>query len=373
MLVVGETTLLTREHRQIVDAELAGRFGSMTPGQARGAAAGIGYRLDPEQAVRRARKAFGDRRVTLRPAPDTMTYLTALLPVASGVAAFAALSRSAAAAKAGGDPRSRGALMADEFLARMLGGRDIVADAAAAPATACPPTSTRERPARPGAASKRRRCAAGLDHRSRDPVEHLTDGLPDLPGRGVRRDPVGDDRPDAARRRREPAILSGYGPIPAALARHLVRGADDRTPRCGYGACSRTPTPAAHRRRHPAAPVRPRRAAVPDRAGPGVPHALVRSSDPACRPHPTPCARWSDRTRQRRGTLRRVQPDKGVSGWASIADLDGSIVTVTPTGHRYRSHPPEPPRSDPWDDEPTETELRRRTLRRLGAMTRRAA
>ena len=39
-----------------------------------------------------------ERRVTLRPAPDTMTYLTALLPVKDGVAGFAALTRAADAA-----------------------------------------------------------------------------------------------------------------------------------------------------------------------------------------------------------------------------------------------------------------------------------
>src|SRR6478609_8286838 len=66
------------------------------------------YRLDPEQAVRRHAKAITDRRVTLRPAPDTMTYLTALLPVQHGVAAYAALTTAADTGTATGDPRSRG-------------------------------------------------------------------------------------------------------------------------------------------------------------------------------------------------------------------------------------------------------------------------
>jgi len=39
--------------------------------------------------VDRTRRAEADRRVTLRPAPETMTLLTALLPVAQGVAASA--------------------------------------------------------------------------------------------------------------------------------------------------------------------------------------------------------------------------------------------------------------------------------------------
>ena len=55
--------------------------------------------------VERHRKAVGDRRVSIRPAPDTMTYLTALLPVAHGVAVYAALTRHADTAKATGDAR----------------------------------------------------------------------------------------------------------------------------------------------------------------------------------------------------------------------------------------------------------------------------
>ena len=43
-------------------------------------------RLDAAALVARRRRAESERRVTLRPAPDTMTYLTALLPVKDGVA-----------------------------------------------------------------------------------------------------------------------------------------------------------------------------------------------------------------------------------------------------------------------------------------------
>ena len=46
--------------------------------------------------------------MTLRPAPDTMTLLTGFLPVAQGVAAYAALTRDADQLKQHGDPRSRG-------------------------------------------------------------------------------------------------------------------------------------------------------------------------------------------------------------------------------------------------------------------------
>ncbi|KGM16780.1 hypothetical protein N867_15700, partial [Actinotalea fermentans ATCC 43279 = JCM 9966 = DSM 3133] len=67
----------------------------------------------------RARRAAGDRAVWVRPAPDTMTYVTALLPVAQGVGVYAALRR--AADLAGGDGRSRGQVMADTLVERVTG------------------------------------------------------------------------------------------------------------------------------------------------------------------------------------------------------------------------------------------------------------
>ena len=68
----------------------------------------LAYELDPGSILRRGRRAVADRRVTLRPAPDTMTLLTGFLPVAQGVAAYAALTRDADQLKQSGDPRSRG-------------------------------------------------------------------------------------------------------------------------------------------------------------------------------------------------------------------------------------------------------------------------
>ena len=79
------------------------------------------YRVDAASVVARARQAESDRHVSLRPAPDTMTYLTALLPVAQGVAAFAALTRAADSARAAGDPRSKGQVMADTLVERLTG------------------------------------------------------------------------------------------------------------------------------------------------------------------------------------------------------------------------------------------------------------
>ncbi len=50
-----------------------------------------------------------------------MAYLTALLPVAQAVAAYAALTAAADTARTGGDPRSKGQVMADTLTTRVTG------------------------------------------------------------------------------------------------------------------------------------------------------------------------------------------------------------------------------------------------------------
>ena len=50
-----------------------------------------------------------------------MARLTALLPVADGVAVYAALTRSADTVKSSGDDRSKGAIMADQLVERVTG------------------------------------------------------------------------------------------------------------------------------------------------------------------------------------------------------------------------------------------------------------
>src|SRR4029079_4302550 len=56
------------------------------------AAKEIAARRDAQAVVDRAAKAEADRTVTIRPAPDCMTYVTVLLPVAHGVGVYAALT-----------------------------------------------------------------------------------------------------------------------------------------------------------------------------------------------------------------------------------------------------------------------------------------
>ncbi len=120
-LVARETACLDPADRRSADAELGPHLASMGDGQVEAAARKIAYRLDPQAFLARSRGATRDRRVTLRPAPDTMSRLTGFLPVAQGVAAYAALSREADRLTAEGDPRGRGQIMADTLVERLTG------------------------------------------------------------------------------------------------------------------------------------------------------------------------------------------------------------------------------------------------------------
>ncbi|MBT1001451.1 HNH endonuclease [Paenarthrobacter sp. DKR-5] len=123
-LLVRETACLSAADRCAVDATLAPDLGTLAghgDGALIAAARTAAYRLDPRSVTDRARKAETERFVSLRPAPDTMAWLTALLPVSAGVAAYSALTREADSARAAGDPRSRGQLMADTLVQRLTG------------------------------------------------------------------------------------------------------------------------------------------------------------------------------------------------------------------------------------------------------------
>jgi hypothetical protein len=78
-------------------------------------------RLDAAAATERARVAESERRVTVRPVPDAMALVSALLPVAQAVAVHATLARAALVGKASGDERSKGQLMADTLVELVTG------------------------------------------------------------------------------------------------------------------------------------------------------------------------------------------------------------------------------------------------------------
>lgn len=306
-LLVQGTACLSREDRAAVDAEVAGdldaleRLGdrALTAAVARAA-----YRRDPRAVVERARRAERERRVTLRPAPDTMAWLTALLPVRDAVAVHATLSRAADAARAGGDARGRGQVMADTLVGAVTG--------AAAPAEAV------NSPPAPPLGRAARDVALRLVMTDRA----LLDG-------------------DA-----EPAVVEGYGPVPAGWARAAVAEALDAGTRVFLTRVLTDPAG-----RLVAAESRSRL------APPGL-AAVIRLRDGGtCRTpwcdaparqvdHVVPHARGGGTTAQNLQALcEACNQVKQAPGWrASPAEragpFGGGVVVTTPTGHRHRSTPP---------------------------------
>ncbi len=123
MLLARETACLSRADRAEVDRRVAGDpdvLEAMGDGEIVAMAREVAYELDPVSFVERRRRAEADRRVTVRPAPDVMSQISALLPVKDGVAVWAVLTREADRLRAAGDDRSRGQIMADTLVRRVL-------------------------------------------------------------------------------------------------------------------------------------------------------------------------------------------------------------------------------------------------------------
>ena len=122
-LIAQETACLPLVHRVSVDALVASdaeALEAMSPHEVRGRCRAEAERLDPAAVLARRRHAESERHVSIRPAPDTMTWVSALLPVTDGVGVYATLTRAADAARAAGDPRTRGQVMADALVQGVL-------------------------------------------------------------------------------------------------------------------------------------------------------------------------------------------------------------------------------------------------------------
>lgn len=120
-LIVRESACLSVADRRTLDAEMCADIASLDGKgnkQIAAAAKNIACRLDVQAVVDRAAKAEADKKVTIRPAPDAMTIVSALLPVKQGVSVYAALKR---AADTTFDDRSRGQVMADTLVERVTG------------------------------------------------------------------------------------------------------------------------------------------------------------------------------------------------------------------------------------------------------------
>ncbi|MGD8202399.1 DUF222 domain-containing protein, partial [Ornithinimicrobium sp. W1679] len=120
-LVTEATSCLDPADREQVDRRLAGSLEGASTQQIVAAARALAYELDPAGFVGRARRAAADRGVSVRPAPDVMGLLCARLPAAQAIATHQVLRTHAEGARAAGDPRTLNQLMADELVARVTG------------------------------------------------------------------------------------------------------------------------------------------------------------------------------------------------------------------------------------------------------------
>lgn len=317
-LVARATAGLSREQRRLVDAELGPRLHRWGDRQVEAEARRAAYCLDPRGFVARQRQAESDRRVTLRPAPDTMTWLSALLPVAQGVAVIAALRGAVDTARGDGDPRSRGQVMADTLVERVTG--QASADAVPVGVTLVM-------------------------------TEHT------LLGAGE-----------------EPGHLQGFGPVPAPAARDLVRMA------AGSAAAE------VWLRRLYAAPEAGQLVALDSRRRifpRGLVDLLV-ARDQTCRTpwcdapirhidHVVPAALGGGTSAANgQGLCEACNYAKQAPGWQARPGPGGAgrLVEIrTPTGHRYTSVAPDPPRHRrswlPPPPRPAESSGVERALREL--------
>ena len=122
--VVSVTDHLDPETRRLVDKQCAeAGLEEMSRKQALATVKKLAYEADPVGFTARGRRARTDRRVTLRPAPDTMSVLSGLLPVEQGVACLAALRKHADSLIATGDTddRTRDQIIADTLVERLTG------------------------------------------------------------------------------------------------------------------------------------------------------------------------------------------------------------------------------------------------------------
>lgn len=126
-----ETAWLSADLRREVDRRMAHRLGQAGVRHLAAEARGHAQKLDQQEAVRHLQRTRRQRRVTVRPAPGNMAYLTALLPLQQAVSIFASLKAAADTAVGHGDTedtvdpagglRTRDQIMADVLVERATG------------------------------------------------------------------------------------------------------------------------------------------------------------------------------------------------------------------------------------------------------------
>ena len=289
-LIARETSCLEAEHRAAID-ELVASDGEVLSQQGDRELVALcrreAARRDAAALAARRRRAESERRVSIRPAPDAMVYLTALLPLAQGVGVYAALKAAADTAVGTGQATSIGAAMADELVRRTTAREKVEAQ----------PVSVR------------------LTMSSDALLSHADD----------------------------PAFLDSYGPVPAEVARALLADNLESGAKVWLKRLFVRPEDGAlvsmesKARRFP--PALAEFLELRDRwcrtAYCGAPIRHHDHVDPHARGGPTSAGNGQ-------GLCVDCSLSKEAAGFASrpVPGAQHSVELVTPTGHAYRTGPP---------------------------------
>lgn len=114
-LIEAATEFLSTVQRAAIDEAIAGSpagLGAMGDKDLDSAVKAMAHEFDRGAFLKRLARAETERCVILRPAPDGMTWMSALLPLKHGVDAVKSLTALADAAREAGDTRNNGQLMA---------------------------------------------------------------------------------------------------------------------------------------------------------------------------------------------------------------------------------------------------------------------
>lgn len=312
-LVGRETVILSAADRRAVDSMLAPLLGPLGDRGVAQQARRLVDRIDQGAVARRVKRAEADRQVTVRPAPGpdgcAMARLTATMPVAQAVAAYAGLRRRADSLRSRGDQRSTGQIMSDELFARLT--------------TTSAEAASEVSPAGSEAQEARVDVEVGLVMTERTLL----------------------------RAGSEPAVLTDpqgrvFGHVPAVLARRLVRDADRAWLTRLYAAPATGELVAMDSHR---------------RAFTGRLRRLLMWRDQTCRmPWCEAPIRHADHVRghagggptdlvNAAGLCESCNYLKQAPGWrVELIQRGGHVLEFTaPTGHRYRSQPPTAPGHHP--------------------------
>lgn len=294
-----ETAWLSAELRKEVDRRMAHRLGRAGVRRLASEARGHAQKLDQQEAVRHLQRTRRQRRVTVRPAPGNMAFLTALLPMPQAVSVFASLQAAADTAVVRSDTEdavdpSAGARTRDQIMADLLVER-----------------------------------ATGQSSADAVPAQvHLVMSDAAL---------LGDDD--------TPAWLCGHGPIPAAAARQWIGDVQAEVFMKRLFTRPGTDTLVSLDSRRRAFPAGLRRMVMLRDDVCRAPYcdALIRDIDHVTPHHRGGKTRWDNAS----GLCAACNQTKEGRGWSHATD-EATLTVTTPTGHQHQAtSPPLMPGADP--------------------------